>query len=137
MRRLEAVELVVRVGDVNYGQHLGHDALVSLLHEARVRAFRQLGGGEQDLYGVGLIVRRLEVVYLAEAFLGEVLSVELAVSGVKGAQFSLDYQVRCAGRLVAQAQTLMVGFDYQVRRIRALPEDLRAVLLDLSGGVDE
>lgn len=137
MRRLEAVELVVRVGDVNYGQHLGHDALVSLLHEARVRAFRQLGGGEQDLYGVGLIVRRLEVVYLAEAFLGEVLSVELAVSGVKGAQFSLNYQVRCAGRLVAQAQTLMVGFDYQARRIRALPEGLRAVLLDLSGGVDE
>ena len=31
--------LTVRVTDMNYGRHLGHDALVSLLHEARMQAF--------------------------------------------------------------------------------------------------
>ena len=32
-----ATELEVRVGDVNYGGHLGNDALLGLLHEARIR----------------------------------------------------------------------------------------------------
>lgn len=34
--------LTVRVTDMNYGRHLGHDALVSLLHEARMQAFAAL-----------------------------------------------------------------------------------------------
>ena len=28
----------VRIADINYGNHLGHDRLVSLLHQARVEA---------------------------------------------------------------------------------------------------
>lgn len=33
-------ELAVQASDINYGGHLGHDAAVSLLHEARRRWLR-------------------------------------------------------------------------------------------------
>ncbi len=40
---LFSATLEVRISDINYGNHLGHDSLVSLLHEARVRFLRHLG----------------------------------------------------------------------------------------------
>ena len=43
--------LTVRVTDMNYGRHLGHDTLVSLLHEARIQAFAALGLTEWDMGG--------------------------------------------------------------------------------------
>ena len=41
-------ELPVRITDVNYGQHVGNDALLGLLHEARLQYLRQLAFSEQD-----------------------------------------------------------------------------------------
>ena len=35
--------LDVRISDINYGNHLGHDSLISLLHEARMRFLKQTG----------------------------------------------------------------------------------------------
>ena len=44
--------LTVRVTDLNYGRHLGNDAVLGLLHEARVRFLRSLGYAELDVEGV-------------------------------------------------------------------------------------
>ena len=38
---LTAVLIPVRIGDINYGNHLGNDAFVSIIHEARVQWLRQ------------------------------------------------------------------------------------------------
>ena len=49
---LFTVELPIRITDLNYGAHLGNDALLSLLHEARVKFLAHLGQPEQ-VGGVG------------------------------------------------------------------------------------
>ncbi|HEX8659636.1 MAG TPA: thioesterase family protein, partial [Hymenobacter sp.] len=36
-------ELPVRITDLNYGGHLGNDALLGILHEARVHFLRSVG----------------------------------------------------------------------------------------------
>ena len=36
-------ELSVRITDLNYGNHLAHDSLISLLHEARAPFFYRKG----------------------------------------------------------------------------------------------
>ena len=36
-------ELDVRITDINYGRHVGNDALLGLLHEARLRFWRISG----------------------------------------------------------------------------------------------
>ena len=49
-------EVTVRIGDINYGGHLGNDAVLSLAHEARLQYFKSLGYSEIDIEGVGIVL---------------------------------------------------------------------------------
>ncbi|ROR34572.1 acyl-CoA thioesterase [Inmirania thermothiophila] len=125
-----ACELAVRIGDVNYGGHLGNDALVGLLHEARVRWLAARGRSELDLGGCGLVVADLAVAYRAEAFHGERLRIELGPDGWGRHGFSLAYRVGrpADGVEVARARTGLVCFDYRARRVAEVPPGLREAL---------
>lgn len=120
--------LAVRISDVNYGGHLGHDALVSLLHEARMQFFRALGLEESDAGGAGVILSDLAVEYRGEAFFGQELAVEIAADEPSRAGCTLHYRVSEgeAGRLIATARTGLVFFDYRTRRIARTPDPYRA-----------
>lgn len=138
LNRIYRSQLRVQIGDINYGGHLGHDRLITLLHQARLDFLQQLSAyagaqkqscahnqnipDEADCFGVGLIMRRLQVEYLAEAFLRDALVVEMQVSDVKMSRFVLSYRVLRDETLIASAQTMMVAFDYQARKVCALPE---------------
>lgn len=116
-------ELTVRIGDINYGQHLAHDRLITLLHQARLDLFQQISAScnEMSFFGVGLIMRRLEIDYLGEAFLNDVLRIEMRLDAIKKARFDVLYQVFKAEQFIATARTQMVAFDYATRRVQALP----------------
>jgi len=60
--------LPVRIGDINYGQHLAHDKLISMLHEARAQFFIHVGMQESNIAGLGIIMADLSICYQAEAF---------------------------------------------------------------------
>ncbi len=60
--------LTINIEHVNYGNHLGHDKLVALMHEARLRFLDHLGQSEVDFYGISLILKSLVVNYHQEAF---------------------------------------------------------------------
>src|SRR3989337_4016867 len=57
--------------DINYGGHLGNDALVSLAGSARAEALHAIGLREQDLGDghTGIIMSDLAVNFRAEAFM--------------------------------------------------------------------
>ena len=38
-----STEIALRIGDINYGGHLGNDAVLALVHEARVQLFVSQG----------------------------------------------------------------------------------------------
>ena len=59
---LFSVDLPVRITDINYGNHLGNDALVGLLQEARVRWLNQFGWTELIEGAIGLIQIEVTVV---------------------------------------------------------------------------
>ena len=72
--------LPVRITDVNYGKHLGNDALLGLVHEARMRFLAERGCSEEDCGdGVGLIMRGLQVRFLAQAVYGDVLVCQVGI----------------------------------------------------------
>ncbi|PIE80814.1 MAG: thioesterase [Cardiobacteriales bacterium] len=123
--------LVVRIDDINYGGHLGHDHLVTILHQARLDFFAQLGGSELDLYGTGLIMRQLQVDYLAEAFLGDRLTIWMRIVRVKAARFTIEYLIKRDETVIAKAMTLMVSFDYQARKVIAIPQVLQQKFSEL------
>ncbi len=122
-----SVEIPVRITDINYGQHLGHDALLSILHEARVRMLQSKGLSEIDVGGCGLIMADTGIVYRSEVFYETTLNVELAVENRSKSRFDVYYRVTDAkdGRAVADAKTGMVCFDYEKKRPARMPEVFR------------
>ena len=122
-------EIPVRITDLNYGGHLGNDALLGLLHEARVQFLRSLGL-ENDFDPVtklGLIMVDVAVEYKGEAFHGDVLRVQMAAADPGKYGFDVVYHVHNqAGKEIARAKTGMLCFDYNTHKLRLLPPELAA-----------
>lgn len=125
-----SAEIEVRVSDLNYGNHLGHDSLVSLLHEARVRFFRHFGMEERDMGGVGILLADLAVTYRAQVFYGQTLRIDIAIGEAGARSCDLVYRVtdRDAGEVVALAKTGIVFFDYEAKRMADIPASFRRLL---------
>ena len=124
-------EVLVRITDLNYGGHLGNDALLGILHEARVLFLRSLGvpSDYDPITKLGLIMVDAAVEYKGEAFHGDVLRVQLAAVEQNKYGFDVVYHVHNqAGKEIARAKTGMLCFDYNVRKLRLLPEALAAQL---------
>ena len=120
------VELPVRITDLNYGAHLGNDALVSVLHEARVQFLRHMQLAEFDpATKQGMIMADLAVEYKGEGFYGDVLRVQMAATDLNKYGFDLTYHIHTTeGREIARAKTGMLCFDYNTRKLRPLPDDV-------------
>lgn len=119
---LFTTHLDVRITDLNYGNHLGNDSVLSLLHEARVRFLQHFGFSEMDLGGVGIIMSDAAIQFRREVFYGEQLEISIAVTDISRAAFDICYKVSSAGNLVALAKTGIVCYDYQARKVSAIPE---------------
>ena len=60
-KKLTEVKVLVRISDINYGNHLGNDSLVSIIHEARILWLKSLNYTELNIEGTGLIMSDLAV----------------------------------------------------------------------------
>ena len=122
------LELPVRASDLNYGGHVGNDTMLTLLQEARIQFYRTLGLKDEISFegSVGQIITDATVVYKAEAFLGDVLEIQLAVADFNKYGFDMFYLVsnRNTGVEVARAKTGIVCFDYETRKISSVPTSL-------------
>ena len=114
----------VRITDINYGGHLGNDSVLSLLHEARVQWLAQLGYTELNIEGIGIIMADVAIQYRAETHYGAMLEVEISVGTFERCSFDLFYRLinQATGQEVARAKTHLVFFDYEKRKMRAVPE---------------
>jgi acyl-CoA thioester hydrolase len=122
-------ELPIRITDLNYGGHLGNDALLSLLHEARVQFLQQHGYSEMDFGGAGLIMADVGIVYKGEGFYGDTLTVQVQATEFNKYGFDLVYRLTNQnGKEIAQAKTGMLCFDYTARKLRGVPTEARGRL---------
>ena len=112
----------VRIADINYGQHLGNDALVSMLHEARVQWLEALNYSELNIEGAGLIMADLAVMYKNESFYGDLLLLKLYLGETSAVSFELVYEViNLQQKQIAIAKTGMVCFNYAFKKVIELP----------------
>jgi acyl-CoA thioester hydrolase len=119
-----STDIAVRISDINYGGHLGHDSIITLMHEARVRFLKSRGFSESDIGGFGLIMTDLAIVYKAEVLYGEILTVEIAVQDIT--KYGWDFVYRVINKVtdteVARAKTGVVIFDYKQKKVVVIPE---------------
>ncbi|MBX0291577.1 thioesterase family protein [Hymenobacter sp. HSC-4F20] len=127
---LLTTEIPVRITDLNYGAHLGNDALLSILHEARVQFLRHLGHAEFDpATGLGHIMADVAIEYKGEGFYGDVLHIQMAATDLSKYGFDLVYWVKNQdGREIARAKTGMLGFNYTTRQLLPLTDEYTARL---------
>jgi acyl-CoA thioesterase FadM len=124
-----STEIPLRISDINYGGHLGHDSVVSLTHEARVRFLREYGYSELNIEGSGLIVSDLAVVYRSEAFYGETVKIYIAVCDFNKYGCDLVYRItdKETQREIARAKTGIVFFDYATKKVVNVPEKFKSL----------
>jgi acyl-CoA thioesterase FadM len=122
-----STEIDLRISDINYGGHLGHDSILSLTHEARVRFFIHYGFSELDVDGPGIILSDVAIVYKSESFYGERMTVEIAVCDFTKYGCDLVYRLseKETGREVAIAKTGIVFMNYAERKVAPVPEKFK------------
>ncbi|MFG1499067.1 thioesterase family protein [Halobacteriovorax sp. XZX-3] len=114
------IELTINF--VNYGNHMGNDAVATLCHEGRLRFLKSLGHDELNCFGKSLIQADAAYMYRGEAFHGDVLEVEMFVEDISEYGFDLLYKFTCGDRLIAYAKNGLVFFDYEERKLAKAPQ---------------
>jgi len=116
----------VRVGDLNYGGHMGFDGMLLVFHDVRVRYLKSLGYTEFDVGGgKGLIMTEARVRMKDEIFPGDELVVGLRVSDMGKVRFTVSFRVSRSSdeKHVAEGETFMAGYDYLRHAAAKLPPD--------------
>ncbi len=119
-----STDLDVRVSDINYGNHLGNDRMVTLLHEARLRFLAHYEFAELNIGGLGMMVTDLAVTFNAESFMGDTLTFHVGLTEFSKYGCDVIYRVenKAQGKKIAEAKTGIVFFDYDERRIARIPK---------------
>lgn len=132
-----SVSIPVRITDINYGNHLGNDSFVSIIHEARVQWLQRHHYTELDIEGTGLILADLAVDFKAEGFYGDTIEVKLYAGEISRVAFEIYYTLSVVrnniNTLLANAKTSMVCYNYKEKKVTAIPGQLKQVLSLQSG----
>lgn len=122
-----STDLKIRIYDTNFAGHLAHDKVVSLLHEARARLFKEKGYSELNVDGLGIILTDLGVEYKAEAFFGDSIRVEIGAGDFGSKGCDLYYRMihtdgPITGKTICIAKTGLVFMNYSTRTVSEIPE---------------
>jgi acyl-CoA thioester hydrolase len=109
----------VRFRDVDSMGHVNNAVYSTYLEQARIGI---LGGLEP------FILARVEIDFRAELHEGEEVEVRSRCARVGTKSFELQHEVRAADRLVAEAKSVLVGYDYERSASVPLSEELRRTL---------
>lgn len=122
----------VRISDINYGNHVGNDAFVSLIHEARMQWLGACGFNELEIEGSGLIMSDLAIEFKQECFYGEEVQISLSSGDITKVSFDLYYTIQTTRHestfLIAKAKTGMVSYDYNAKKVTPIPQVLLTML---------
>ncbi len=130
--KIFTTDIPVRITDINYGNHVGNDALVSIVHEARMQWLAHNNYTELNVAGAALIMSDLAVEYKAESFYGDTLNVAISIGEITKISFEIFYEITTTRNdkkiVIANAKTGMVCFDYGARKVIAIPPIFLALI---------
>ncbi|WP_291073245.1 acyl-CoA thioesterase [Empedobacter sp. UBA5987] len=115
----------VRITDLNYGNHLANDKVLSIIHESRIQFFQHYGYSELDFGGVSVIMGDVAIEYKNQAFYGDELLIEIGVQDFSRVSFDVIYKISTIDKLIAKAKTGMVTFDYQQNKVVEVPQKIK------------
>lgn len=116
----------MRVADLNYGNHLSNDRVLSYFHESRVLWLSKNNLSKQDVGGCGLIITGATSEYFQQAHLHQQLPLTLVLREVGKVRFTIVYPLHDSqtNHVIALVETHMGCFDYQNQRPTRAPKPL-------------
>ena len=123
-------EIPIRISDINYGGHLGNDAVLSIAHEARLRFLKHFGFTELNVDGAGIIMVDAAVQYKSEGHYGDVLTVEVAVNDFTSIGCDVVYKMSSSktDKIVAIVKTGIVFYDYENKKVKPVPGKFKSIV---------
>jgi acyl-CoA thioester hydrolase len=133
-----SVPVDVRFRDLDAIGHVNNAVYLTYLEQARLAYWTKVSG-LADVRSVDIILARVEIDYRSPVVLGESIEVSVRCASLRRSSCTLDLRLteRGSGRLVAEAQNVVVYFDYAAGRSRLIPEELRARIREQDPDVDE
>jgi acyl-CoA thioester hydrolase len=135
------VEIEVRFADTDAMRHVNNTKYLTYCEIARIRYWTDVTGESFALGDAGaesLILAEARITYRAQAFYGEVVTVQTRATRIGRSSFTLQHRLVAAvpgdePRLVAVSESVLVRFDYGSAAPVALSPAHVAAIEELEG----
>jgi len=118
----------VEFRDLDAARHVNNAVFLTYLETARIRYLIEVLGPE-FAYEISLILARIAVDFRAPAQFPETLEVGARVTRLGTTSFDMEHEVRGGdGRVVLEASSVLVAYDYEANAPMPVPERWRTRL---------
>jgi acyl-CoA thioester hydrolase len=114
----------VRFRDLDAMGHVNNAVFLTYIESARF-AFLDHLGAASGVDNMPIIVARIEIDFRAPVSLGDEIEIAVRATRFGDKSFDLDYVLRVGGKVVAEAKSVLVGYDYGSGETIAIPDDWR------------
>ena len=108
----------VRFRDLDSMAHMNNAVYATFIEQARI-AFLSPRGADVE----NMILARLEIDFRSPVELGETIEIDVTPTRVGTKSFDLGYVLRAGDRVVAEAKTVIVAYDYELAESVELPSE--------------
>jgi acyl-CoA thioester hydrolase len=130
------ITIPVRFRDTDAMGHVNNAVYMTYLEVIRERYWRDVLGID-DYRKCGMILARTEIDFRSPAVVGETLQVSARVSRLGRTSFDFTYEIRekRSSRLIVEAVSVQVMYDYERGAKRPLTEQERETMLAFEGEI--
>lgn len=127
-------DMLPRFRDTDAMGHINNAVYVTYLEVARQEYWRALDG-TQDYRRVPFILAHVTIDFRSEALVNEQLLIGCRCVRIGSKSFAFEYEIRekHTGRLVVEATSVQVCYDYDRKATIPVPDDLRRAIEKLEG----
>ncbi len=128
-----AIPLTVRINDLNYADHVGHQHYFSFFQESRAAYLKQFGCTEMNIGGLSTIMSEANCKYKLQLFLNERVQVACRVSELRPKRFTMVYEIKKNNTACAAGLTISYCYNYQSNKIVNLPDEFVRAVQEFEG----
>ena len=108
----------VRFRDLDAMGHMNNAVYATFIEQARLAFLTPNGASVENM-----ILARLEIDFRSPVELGETIEIAVTPARIGTKSFDLDYVLRAGARVVAEAKTVLVAYDYATGSSIELPDE--------------
>jgi acyl-CoA thioester hydrolase len=117
--------LQVRFRDTDAFGHVNNAVFFTYIELARIRYLLDVLQPAEPFERMPLILARVELDFRSPIMFGEDVEVETQVDRIGRSSIAMSHRLTANGRLVGEAQSVLVTYDYAIARPMPVPDDWR------------